>query len=251
MKISIITVSYNSSKTIRDTIESVLNQTFEDIEFIVVDGSSNDNTLKIVKEYEPKFEGRMRWISEKDKGIYDAMNKGILMSNGDVIGILNSDDFFTDKNVISKIMWKFENDKFLDSVYADISIVSQNDTTKIVRSWKVGIQRPFKLGWHPAHPSFFLKKEVYKKYGLYNLEFKLAADFEIMLRVLEKRHISSAYLNETIVKMRSGGASNKNIINAFTRNAECIRAFRENGFEINPTKYLFFRLIPKLIQSLK
>lgn len=251
MKISIITVSFNSSPTIRDTIESVLNQTYSNIEYIVVDGLSTDNTVDIVKEYEPKFRNRIHWISEKDSGLYDAMNKGIQMATGDVIGIINSDDLFCDKFAIEKVMQIFKENESLDSVYADLFYVAQEDTSKIVRRWITGRQKQFKYGWHPAHPTLYIKKEVYNKYGLFNLNYKLAADFEIMIRFLEKYCISTYYLQEAFVKMRLGGATNKSFKNIYNQNIECLKAFRLNGLKVNLLLYPFFRILPKLFQFKK
>ena len=251
MKISIITVSYNSSTTIRDTIDSVLNQTYPDIEYIIIDGSSKDTTVDIIKENESHFNGRMKWISEPDKGLYDAMNKGIQMATGNVVGIINSDDLFCDKSAIEKVMRIFEKNKSLDSVYADLFYVAQVDTSKIVRRWITGKQKQFKYGWHPAHPTLYIKKEVYNKYGLFNLDFKLAADFEIMLRFFEKYEISTCYIQEAFVKMRLGGETNKSLKNIYNQNVECINAFHLNGLKVNSLLYPFFRILPKLLQFKK
>ena len=248
LKISIITVSFNSELTIRDTFESVLNQTYQEIEYLVIDGNSTDNTVSIIKEYELKFAGRMHWVSESDSGLYDAMNKGVQMAKSDVIGILNSDDLYSHKSVIEEIMQIFNNDKSLNAVYADLIFVSQ-DTLEAERKWIVGKQKSFKSGWHPAHPSFFAKNEVYQKYGLFNLKYKLAADFELMLRFIEKYNINIYYLNSYVVIMRLGGASTKGLKNIFHQNLECIDAFKINGIKINPIIYLFSRLIPKLFQK--
>lgn len=251
MKISIITVSFNSSLTIRNTFESVLTQTYSDIEYILIDGNSKDQTVSIIREFAPKFNGRMKWISEPDKGLYDAMNKGIQMATGDVIGIINSDDLFCDKYAIEKVMRIFEKNKLLDSVYADLFYVTQEDTSKIVRRWITGKQKQFKYGWHPAHPTLYIKKEVYNKYGLFNLNYKLAADFEIMLRFLERYRISTYYLQEAFVKMRLGGATNKSFRNIYNQNIECLKAFRLNGLKVNLLLYPFFRILPKLFQFRK
>ncbi|MFA6201535.1 MAG: glycosyltransferase, partial [Bacteroidales bacterium] len=201
--------------------------------------------------YEPRFKGRMRWISEKDEGLYDAMNKGIKMASGDVVGIINSDDLFCDVFAIEKIMNVFKEYKDLDSVYADLFYVSQNDTSKIVRRWTSGIQKQFKYGWHPAHPTLYIKKVIYNKYGLFNLDFKLAADFEIMLRFIENYKMSTYYLQEAFVKMRLGGTTNKNLKNIYKQNIECLEAFQLNDLKVNWLLYPFFRLLPKLLQFKK
>jgi len=193
----------------------------------------------------------MKWVSEKDKGLYDAMNKGIQMATGDVIGIINSDDLFCDQHAIEKVMQIFEENKSLDSVYADLFYVAQDDTSKIVRRWITGRQKQFKYGWHPAHPTLYIKKEVYNKYGLFNLDFKLAADFEIMLRFLEKYEISTCYIQEAFVKMRLGGETNRSLRNIYNQNVECIKAFHLNELKVNSLLYPFFRILPKLLQFKK
>lgn len=247
MKISIITVTYNSAATLRDAMDSVLAQTYPNIEYIVVDGASKDGTVDIIREYEPRFVGRMRWVSEKDKGLYDAMNKGFRMATGDVVGIINSDDLLAESTAIEKVMHCFEQHRDADVVYADLYYVSQHDTSQIVRHWISGKQRPFRYGWHPAHPTFYAKREVYEKYGAFDLNFKLAADFELMLRLVEKHHIKLYYLKEPLVRMRLGGATSKNLTNIFKGNKECIRAFKKNDLPVS-FLYPFYRLLPKLRQ---
>ena len=249
MKISIITATYNSSKTLRDTLESVLNQTYQDIEHIIVDGGSKDATLEIIKEYEPKFNGRLKWISEKDNGIYNAMNKGIDLTSGEVVGILNSDDLYFNSNVIYDVMNEFQNDPYLEAVHANLYYVKNDDVNFVVRHWITGdfLEKSFFKGWHPAHPTLFLKKNVYYKCGNFNLDFDLAADFEFMLRIFEVFKIKSKFIPKTIVKMRLGGATSKNIINIIKGNRECIKAFKANKLT-PPFLYPFYRLIPKLKQ---
>jgi glycosyltransferase involved in cell wall biosynthesis len=251
LKFTIITVCYNSEKYISDAIESVLNQTYSDIEYIIIDGGSKDTTLDIIKKYILLFNGKMKWLSEKDKGLYDAMNKGIKLATGDIIGLINSDDLFNDKFAINKVADIFKNNKSLDSVYADLFYVSENNTNKIVRNWITGTQREFKHGWHPAHPTFYIKKNIYDKFGLFDLSFKLAADFEIMLRFLEKYKISTYYLKEPLVKMRLGGETNKSYKNIYLQNIECIRAFRKNNLEVTKLIYPFLRIMPKFFQFIK
>lgn len=251
MKMSIITVCYNSEKYINSAIESLLAQTYKDIEYIIIDGGSKDNTVNLIKQFEPAFNGKLKWSSEKDNGLYDAMNKGIQKATGEVIGLINSDDLFCDDFAIEKVMNVFKRNNKLDSVYADLFYVSQNDTDKIVRRWITGSQKPFKNGWHPAHPTFYIKRKVYENFGYFNLDFKLAADFEIMLRFLEKYQISAYYLAEPIVKMRLGGETNKSLKNIYNQNIECVKAFRLNQIYVNKFLYPFYRTIPKLLQFKK
>ena len=247
MKFSFITVTVNSSATLRDTIQSVLSQTYPDIEYIIVDGCSQDKTVDIIKEYEPLFHGRLKWISEKDQGLYDAMNKGFQMATGDMVGIINSDDLLAEATAIEKVIDCFEGHKDIDCVYADLYYVSQYDTSKIVRHWITGKQRSFSKGWHPAHPTFYVKREIYSKYGLFDLDFKFAADFELMLRLVEKEHIRLFYLPEPLVRMRLGGTTSKNLTNIRKGNIECLNAFRKNGIPVS-VLYPFYRLLPKLKQ---
>lgn len=208
MKISIITATYNSADTVRDTFESVLGQTYKDIEYIVVDGLSKDNTIDIIKEYADKFGGKMRYISEKDRGLYDAMNKGVAMATGDVIGILNSDDFYTSKDVLEVIANNFKNSD-VDAVYADIHFVNDDDLTKCVRYYSSGIfsRRLMRLGFMPAHPSFYCKREVYVKYGAFNTKYRIAADFDSLFRFIYIKRIKIKYVKRDFVTMRTGGVS--------------------------------------------
>lgn len=247
MKFSLVTVTYNSAQTLRDTLASVLSQTCQNIEYIIVDGLSKDDTVEIIKEYEPQFSGRMKWVSEKDCGLYDAMNKGFRMATGDIIGIINSDDLISDPEAIEKVMRCFEVDNSVDAVYADLYYVVQDDTSKIVRHWKSGKQRSFTKGWHPAHPTFYVRREVYQKYGLFDLDFKFAADFELMLRLIDKEHIKLHYLPEPLVRMRLGGTTSKNLSNIRKGNLECINAFKKNGIKVS-TLYPLYRLLPKIKQ---
>jgi glycosyltransferase involved in cell wall biosynthesis len=246
LKISIITVCYNSSKTIEDTIKSVLSQSFfENIQYIIIDGGSTDTTLEIISKYSDKIDV---FVTEKDKGLYDAMNKGVKIASGDVIGFINSDDIFCDNQALEKVMKIFCDNSSLDSVYADLYYVSQYNQNVIIRKWISGEQKSFSVGWHPAHPTLYIKKNIYEKYGLFNLEFKLASDFELMLRFFDRYKISSYYIPEVFVKMRLGGETNKNLINIFKQNFECIRAFHLNGLKINFILYLVRRLLSKIFQ---
>lgn len=234
MKVSIITSSYNSASTIRDTINSIIHQTYPDIEYIVKDGGSTDGTVDILKEYASKFHGRIKWISEKDQGIYDGMNKGIAMATGDVIGILNSDDFFTNDSVIENMVKAMEENN-VDAVFGDIHFVSDNDLKSIVRYYSSRFFRPFLLrfGFMPAHPSFYLKKSVYDKAGPYRTDYKIASDYEMMVRLFLKLHISYFYLSQDFVTMRTGGASTRNVRSRLTLLKEDVRACRDNHIYTN------------------
>jgi glycosyltransferase involved in cell wall biosynthesis len=249
MTISIITITYNSEKTLKDTIKSVLNQSYKNIEYIIVDGNSKDKTIDIVKSYGDKIS---KFISEPDKGIYDAMNKGLKLATGDVIGILNSDDVYFDNLVIKKVINKFKNES-VDGIYGDLFYVKEDDLNNVVRYWKSSkfIQGSFSKGWHPAHPTFFVKKDIYEKYGYFDLDMKVSADFEIMLRFLEKYKITTSYLPEVIVRMRLGGESNSSIGNIINGNKDILKAFDKNKIKVSKILYPFYRLIPKVIQVLK
>lgn len=248
MKISIITVCYNSAKTIEDTIRSVLAQTYDNIEYIIVDGLSKDETLAVVNKYKDKI-GVI--ISERDKGIYDAMNKGILMATGDVIGILNSDDVFFDNNTLQNVIDAF-NSSNADAVFGNLYYVKADDVNTVVRFWKGSPYKKngFSRGWHPAHPSFFVKRWVYEKYGVFDLRFDVSADFELMLRFIAKHNIKTAYFNEALVRMRVGGNSNKSIKKIYTGNVNIARAFKKNNVHY-PFYYPLVRLAPKLLQFIK
>lgn len=248
MLISIVTATYNSERTVRDTLESVLSQTITNYEYLVIDGGSVDSTLDIIREYVPKFNGRMRYVSEPDKGIYDAMNKGFRMATGDVLMLINSDDLFARNDALELVVKTFETHLDTDGVYADLYYVSQNNTDNIVRVWKTGEQKPMRRGWLPAHPTFYVKREIYEKYGYFNLSYPLAADFELMLRFIEGHRIKLTYLPQYLVKMRLGGATSKNIQNIYRQDVETIRAFKENGLSGGNIMYLIWRYIPKFKQ---
>lgn len=232
LKISIITVAYNAENSIEDTIQSVIDQTYKNIEYIIIDGNSTDNTLNICNSYKENIH---TIISENDKGIYDAMNKGVALATGDVIGVLNADDFYIDSNVISKIAERFNTDK-CEGLYADLVYVDGKDTNKITRTWISGNykQNAFLKGWMPPHPTFFVKQVCYKQFGNYSLGLKSAADYELMLRMIHKHNIKLSYLNEVTVKMRVGGVSNSSLTNRINANKEDREAWRMNGLEPGP-----------------
>jgi glycosyltransferase involved in cell wall biosynthesis len=248
MKVSIITISYNSAATLKDTIESVVNQSYKDIEYIIVDGKSTDTTLDIIDSYKNNIS---QFVSEKDHGLYDALNKGIVMATGDVIGILHSDDFYTDHLVIEKLVEQMKSHQ-ADAVYADLYYVDKNDTNKIFRKWKSGEYKigQFLKGWMPPHPTFFVKREYYEKYGKFNLSFHSAADYELMLRFIHKHHLKLAYLPEFIIKMRVGGKSNVSLKNRIRANQEDRRAWKING--LKPHVYtLYAKPLRKIVQLFK
>jgi glycosyltransferase involved in cell wall biosynthesis len=231
MKISIITVVYNNKFTIKDAIESVLSQTYKNIEYIIVDGASTDGTVEIIQSYGDRI---TTFISEKDKGIYDAMNKGLKLATGDIVGILNSDDFYIDTHVISKVIQIFQ-DNPIDSMFADLVYVHPNNLEKTVRYYDSSHFTPkkFAYGWMPAHPTFFIKREMYEKYGYFKTDYKIAADYELLARFLGKFKISYFYYKSPIVKMRTGGVSTNNLKSNYILNKEILRACKENAIYTN------------------
>ncbi len=234
MIITIITATYNSGATVRDTIESVLRQSYINYEYIIKDGGSKDDTLSICHEYEPKFGGRMKIISAPDKGIYDAMNNGIEVATGDVVGLLNSDDFYTSKDVLQSIAEAFkEND--IDAVYGDIHFVKDSDLMKCVRYYSSALFKRgwMRLGFMPAHPSFYCKKACYQKYGYFDTSFKVAADFENLLRLIYKGKIKTKYIKKDFVTMRTGGASTAGFSSRKTIMKEHLRGLKKNGIYSN------------------
>ena len=232
--ISIITATYNSAETINDTIKSVLCQTNKDFEYIIVDGGSTDETIDIVKSYESEFSGRLKWGSEKDKGIYDAMNKGIKMASGDIIGILNSDDYYTSDDILQTIADAFKCQN-VDAIYGDIHFIKDGVPDKCVRYYSSRLFSPFwlRFGFMPAHPSFYCKRDVFDKSGLYRLDYKIGSDYEMMVRLFRKHKISSRYVPKDFVTMRTGGASNSNLQSRLTLIKEDVKACRDNGIYTN------------------
>lgn len=249
MKITIITITYNSAKTIRDTLESVKSQKFNgELEYIVVDGASSDGTQDIVAEYNDVV---TKFISESDKGIYDAMNKGIRMATGEVVGILNSDDIFYDENVLEIIANTFEQQN-CDSVFGNLQFVKENDLNTVVRIWKGSPYKKgaFLKGWHPAHPTFYVKRSVYEQYGLFDISLDVSADFELMLRFIEKYSITAFYIDSNIVKMRMGGESTGSISKIIQGNKNILRGFKKNNLKPYPF-YTLRRLLPKVVSVVK
>lgn len=234
MTISVITATYNSGATLRDTLESVLRQTYPDFEHLIIDGGSKDNTLELVREYEPRYGGRLHWISEPDKGIYDAMNKGIRIATGKVIGILNSDDFYTSNDVLESVAGAMSDPK-VDAVYGDVHYVNEKDLSRCVRYYT---SRPFhrswmRFGFMPAHPSFYCRKAIYEKYGDFDLSYKVAADFENLLRLIFVHRICTRYIRKDFVTMRTGGASSSGLHSHAQIMHDHLHALKQNGVYSN------------------
>lgn len=249
IKISIITVAYNSAATLRDTIESVLLQDYDNLEYVVVDGGSRDETVDIIRANESRFGGRMRWISEPDKGLYDAMNKGIRMATGDVVAVLNSDDFYHRGDVISRVAAAFD-DAEVEAVYGDLVFVSPDNLDKVTRYYSSKAFRPskFRYGFMPAHPTFFAYKRLFEQYGYYDTSFGIAADFDLLVRFLYTNGVRTRYLSFVFMKMRSGGISTT-LRNKLKMNREIIRACRKNGIHTN-CFFIVYKYIVKIFDLL-
>ncbi|MFN7686587.1 MAG: glycosyltransferase family 2 protein [Sphingobacteriales bacterium] len=228
MKVSVITATYNSAATVADTLRSVRDQSYPLVEHLIIDGGSKDNTMEIVAGF-PHIK---QICSEKDRGIYDAMNKGVKRATGDIVGILNSDDFYASENVLREVVDTFEQSG-CDAVYGDLQYVDKDDVSKVVRYWRSGPyqQGAFKWGWMPPHPSFFVRHTLYDRCGLFNLDMKTAADYELMLRMIHKEGASLQYLPNVLVKMRTGGASNSSLASRLKANADDRKAWDVNGLK--------------------
>lgn len=246
MKVSVITVCYNSSKTILDTINSINKQTYLDIEHVFVDGQSKDSTLKIIKENSKR---NPTFISEPDSGIYDAMNKGILLCKGEVVFIINSDDVLYDKFTIKNVIEAFERNPKSDIIFGSIKISEQNNLFQTKRNWKATdfIKNSFIRGWHPPHPGFVVKKKCYDDFGLFNASYKIASDFNLMYRFLEVNKIKATRIDEYIAILRGGGASMK-YSGIIKGQREIRQTFKENSINLNMLVYMFNRYISKIIQ---
>ena len=234
MKISIITVCYNSASHIEDAIRSVMEQDYAEIEHIIVDGASTDGTVEILKSNENKI---AKWISEPDRGIYDAMNKGLKMASGDIIGILNSDDFYFNDQIISTVADAFA-DPEIDAVYGDLIFIDPNNLDRTVRSYSSAKWNPerFAKGYRPAHPTFFVRRKYYEMYGFFETDYKIAADYEMLIRLLYVHQLRYQYLPITMVKMRKGGVSSNGIKSNIILNKEIVRACRKHGIRTSALK---------------
>ena len=250
MKISIITACFNSAATLLDTLESVRSQSYPDYELIVIDGGSTDGTVAMLADYEKHFGGRMKWISEKDGGIYYAMNKGIAMATGDVIGFLNSDDYYFDNEVLQDIANAFGSHPATDAIHGDLLFINAN--RKVVRRWKGKEYAPgaFQRGWMPAHPTFYCRRSCYEQFGVFAPEIGSAADFEIMLRYIEKHRISTTYIPRNFIYMRTGGSSTSGIRAILRNTKQNILAFNLNNIDY-PWHYGVSRFLPKVANILQ
>jgi glycosyltransferase len=227
--LSIVTVTYNAAETLRTCLDSVAGQHL-DVEHLIVDGASTDGTLAILEQAQAA--GRIRYISEPDNGIYDAMNKGLRLATGDVIGILNADDFYASPEVLTEVLEVFA-DKSLDSCYGDLVYVDRDEISKVKRYWRAGAFRreAFRHGWMPPHPTFFVRRRVYEQHGLFWLDLGSAADYELMLRLLFRHRISTQYIPRLLIKMRVGGESNVSLKNRLRANRMDRRAWEVNGLQ--------------------
>ena len=248
IKTSIITVCFNSVKTIRNTIDSVLSQDYPDIEYIIVDGGSSDGTLDIIQQYKEKISFV---VSEPDNGIYDAMNKGIGMATGDIVGMLNSDDVYTDTHVVTDLVNAMENAN-VDSVFADLVYVDQSDMNSVRRYYNSAKWSPnrFRFGWMPAHPTFFIKREWYTRCGLFSLDYNIAADFEMLVRLLYRGKATYVYVPRPVVKMRTGGLSTRGLKQSWVLNREIVRACRANGVW-TAIPLVLLKIPMKLVETLR
>lgn len=242
---SLITVCWNSSATIEDTLRSVAAQTYPSIEHIIVDGGSSDGTMSIVG----RFPHVAKAVSERDRGIYDAMNKGIRMSTGEIIGTINADDFYAAADVLARVAAVFE-DPTIDVCYGDLCYVGARDATRIIRYWRSSKFEPglYQYGWCPPHPTFFVRRSVYDRLGKYDLSYKIAADVDLTMRYLVKHGVRSRYLPHVLVKMRVGGTTNKSLRNIVKQNLEIWRALKAYGLKPSITRFLAGKAVSRLKQ---
>ena len=247
MKVSVITTTYNTGKTVEDTIKSVLDQTYPNIEFIIIDDASTDNTLDIVNKYKNKI---TKIVATEHTGIFGNLNKGVKLATGDIVAILNSDDFYISNDVIETVVKEFEKTG-ADCVWGDMLIVDPIDVNKVVRNWKSSPYKEgnYQKGWHPPHPTFFVKRSMYEKYGYFRTDLWTSADYELVLRFLEKNRISSSYIPKVLTKMRNGGSSTKSLFNWIRGNIGAYKAFRVNGLPIS-SLFIFRKPLLKVGQFL-
>lgn len=243
MKISVITVAFNAAQTIDAAMRSVLTQTHPDIEYIVIDGGSTDGTQACVARHASRL---AHFVSEPDRGIYDAMNKGIGLASGDVIGFINADDFYASEGALAKVADQFRHPG-VDGCYGNLCYVKEFDTQSVVRYWRSSEFRPgfFASGWCPPHPTFFVRRKIYERFGRFDLSYRIAADVELMMRFLEVNHVRARYLPEVLVKMRMGGTTNKSLKNIAKQNGEILRALKMHGLAANPLVFFGKKIISR------
>lgn len=229
--ISLVTVVFNGAATLEHTIRSVIEQTYDNIEYIIIDGGSTDSTLDVIGKYDEKID---YWMSEKDKGIYDAINKGIALARGEYIGLLHSNDYYANLNAVEMIVANMKASN-ADAVFSNLDIVDPANLSRVLRKYRISSFTPFmlRIGVMPPHPTFYCKKSCFEKAGLYRMDYRIAADFEMLTRLLIKHHITWQYIDETTVKMRSGGLSSSGFKASWVVNREIIRACIENGLYTN------------------
>jgi glycosyltransferase len=247
-QVSVVTVSFNSSRTIQDTLDSVAQQTYPNLQYLVIDGKSTDTTMSIVESMLPKLPSNTSISSEKDLGLYDAMNKGISKATGEIVGFLNSDDVFATPESMGAIVDTFTKSN-ADIVYGNIVYTKQDDLSRVTRTWRSGPlpRSGMKFGWHPPHPAFYVKREILSKFGGFNLRFRIAADYEMMVRMIAKHKLSLAWCDHTVVRMREGGSSNAGLRAIWKANLECWEAWKQNGLEPSPA-LIIGKLTSKLLQ---
>ena len=249
MIVSIITICFNNEVDILQTLESVVNQSYKKIEYIIIDGGSTDGSMEIIRRYSHYVS---KIVSEKDAGIYDAINKGISLSTGGIVGLIHAGDILFDNNVISKIAYNFHENPDLEAIYGHSMIISGEKIIRINKSSKFS-KAKFKYGWMPSHQSFYAKRILFERYGLYNLKYKIAADYELLLRFLYVNNINVSNIDEYIIKFRLGGTSTKSLKNIIKMNKECLQAWRDNN--LRPPIYLimfkFLRKIPQFLNAEK
>lgn len=243
--ISIITVCYNSVHTIEATIQSVLSQDYPYVEYIIIDGQSTDGTQALLR----KYTSRARVVCAQDKGMYDAMNKGIRLAKGEVVGLLHSDDLYAHKKVLSTVARVFS-DPSIEGCYGDLIYFSSQKVDKVIRYWRASpfVPGAFAKGWSPPHPTLFLKKTVYSQWGYFNTSYEMGNDIELMMRLFEKHKIKTLYLPEVLVKMRLGGASNRGLRNIFLQNKEIIKAAAHLGIPLSPVAFIIQKVCHRLCQ---
>jgi glycosyltransferase involved in cell wall biosynthesis len=250
MKISIITPTYNSETVIKDCMDSLVNQSYKNFEHLVIDGASTDKTLQILQEYRNHLTVLM---SRPDQGIYDAMNKGINLATGEIVGFLNSDDFYINNNILTRVANVFIEDPLLDGCYADLLYTDKLDTSRIVRYYKSKkfVPGAFAKGWCPPHPTFFLRRSIFERFGYFNLNYSIAADVEFMMRLLEIKNIRVRYVPELWVKMRMGGVTNRNLKNLWNQNQEVLRALRSHRLPTNIILFFLFKIFRRIMEFIR